>query len=64
MEIGIQILPLDHKMIATHWKILGRLRTDEKLRHDYSEFKKTLDGQTEEYYKDKKSDWIKENILK
>lgn len=64
IEIGIQILPLDHKMIAIHRKILERLRADEKMRHDYSEFKRSLDGQTEEDYKSKKEDWIRENILK
>lgn len=63
IEIGIQILPPDHKMITIHRKILERLRADGKLRHDYSELKKSLGGQTEEYYKAKKSDWIRENLL-
>lgn len=63
VEVGVQVLSPNHKMIVIHRKILEKLRIDEKLRYDYSKFKKTLNGLQEDDYKKQKSEWIKENIL-
>lgn len=64
IEVGVQVLSPNHKMIAIHRKILEKLRTDEKLRNDYSKFKKTLNGLPEDDYKKQKGEWIMKNILK
>lgn len=63
IEIGIQVLPLEHKMIGIHKKILAKLQSDKKLRNSYSKLKKDLDGLPEENYKRQKSEWIRKNIL-
>ncbi len=63
IEIGVQILPPDSKMIDIHRKIISKLREDEPLRKRYEEFKRTLAGLTRPEYKEKKSAWIEENLL-
>ncbi len=64
IEIGIQIIPPGHKMIDVHGKIIQKLRDNPELRESYETFKKTLNGLGREEYKEKKSAWIKENLLK
>jgi GrpB-like predicted nucleotidyltransferase (UPF0157 family) len=63
IEIGVQIMSPDNHMIEVHRKIISKLREDETLRKRYEEFKRTLAGLTRPEYKEKKSAWIKENLL-
>lgn len=63
VEIGVQIVPVGHKMIDIHRQIISMLRSDENLRKRYEQFKLLLDGLSREEYKQKKSAWIKENLL-
>jgi|SRR3989344_3833582 len=63
IEVGVQIIPVGHKMIDIHRKIISRLRGNEDLRKTYEHFKLSLDGLGTEEYKQNKSLWIKEHLL-
>lgn len=63
IEVALQVMLPENRMIGTHKKILELLRSDDELRHRYELFKQTLSGLTREEYKKKKNDWLKENIL-
>lgn len=64
IEVAVQILGPDHKMIGVHHKILGLLRSNETLRKEYEIFKQNkLSGLTREDYRKKKSEWLEEHIL-
>lgn len=63
VEIGIQIIPIGHKMIDTHRQIISKIRGDQDLKEKYEKFKLSLNGLSGEEYKQKKSEWIKENLL-
>jgi len=62
IEVAVQIMSPDSSMIDIHRKIIELLRGDEDLKNRYEEFKKTLADLSREDYKEKKSDWIRENI--
>lgn len=64
IEIGIQIIPENHLMIAIHRSIIEKLKGSPELKERYSKFKYSLVGLTPDEYKTKKSMWIKENLLK
>ena len=63
IRVDLQILPVGHKMIETHRRILIKLREDQVLRKAYEQFKKSLDGAPNDEYKQRKMAWIKDNIL-
>jgi GrpB-like predicted nucleotidyltransferase (UPF0157 family) len=62
VEVAIQIIPMGHRMIDIHRKIIALLRRDGELRKKYEDFKSTLSGLSGEEYKERKSKWIKDNI--
>lgn len=62
IEVAVQVMSPENKMITTHRSIIELLRSNEELRNQYEEFKKTLTGLSREEYKEKKSAWIQENI--
>ncbi len=63
IEIGIQIMSPDNKMIDIHRNIILKLREDEALRNRYEKFKRTLSELSREEYKKQKSEWIRENLI-
>jgi len=63
VEIGIQIMDAENKMVNTHRGIIQTLRDNDSLREKYEVFKKTLSGLSREEYKEKKSAWIRENLI-
>lgn len=62
-EIDVQIVPPGHHAIEYHNRMLEKLRGDEGLRNRYAAFKRSLDGLPAAEYKEKKSAWIRENLL-
>lgn len=62
VEVAVQIMPPESSMIDTHRNIIAALRENEDLRKRYEEFKRTLSGLAREEYKEKKNEWIRENI--
>jgi len=63
VEVAIQIMSSDNKMVGIHRKLIEVLRNDEVLKNRYEEFKRTLSGLSREEYKKQKSDWLETNIL-
>ena len=63
IRIDIQILPIGHKMIEIHRRILRKLKEDIVLNKAYEQFKKSLDGLSKDEYKKKKVEWIKKNLF-
>lgn len=63
VEIGVQIMSGDNKMVNVHRNMIQILRKNDALRHQYEDFKRTLSGLTREEYKKQKSKWIRDNIL-
>ena len=62
-EIGIQIVPENHAMIAIHRDIIEKLKSSPELKEKYSKFKYGLTGLVPDEYKTKKNTWIKTNLL-
>lgn len=63
VDVTVQIMFEDNKMIAIHRGLIALLRGDETLKKRYEEFKKTLSGLERYEYKKRKVAWMKENIL-
>lgn len=63
VDVTVQIMLENNKMVSIHRKLIGLLRRDEVLRKKYEEFKRTLSGLERYVYKEKKIAWMKENIL-
>lgn len=63
VEVAIQIMSADNKMVDIHRNLIEILRDDEELRKKYEEFKHTLSGLSKEEYKKRKSEWLETNIL-
>lgn len=63
VEVAIQIMSPDNKMIGIHRNIIKKLIEDEDLRRKYEDFKLTLSGLTREEYKEQKSEYLEKNIL-
>lgn len=63
VEIGVQIIPAGHKMIGTHRQIIAKLCADVDLRKRYEQFKLSLGGLSFDEYKQRKGEWIKDNLL-
>ena len=62
-EIGIQIVPENHSVIAVHRNIIKKLKNNPELKKRYSKFKYSLNNLTPDEYKSRKGAWIKENLL-
>ena len=63
VEVAIQIMSADNKMVGIHRNLIDKLRSDEDLKKRYEEFKHTLSGLSKEEYKKQKSEWLEKNIL-
>jgi len=63
IEVAVQIMSPDNKMIDIHRSIIKKLRENDKLCEDYESYKRTLSGLNREEYKQKKSEWLKDHIL-
>ncbi|MDE2188511.1 MAG: GrpB family protein [Patescibacteria group bacterium] len=63
VEVAVQIMSADNKMVGIHRELINKLRNDEELRKRYEEFKRTLSGLSREEYKKQKSQWLEENIF-
>jgi GrpB-like predicted nucleotidyltransferase (UPF0157 family) len=63
IEVAVQIMSPENKMIEIHRNIIKKLREEDELRTAYELYKKTLSGLTKEEYKEKKSEWLKNNVL-
>jgi len=63
VDVTVQIMKEDNKMIDIHRGILALLRKDEKLRKEYEAFKRTLSGLERYEYKSRKIAYLKKNIL-
>jgi GrpB-like predicted nucleotidyltransferase (UPF0157 family) len=63
VEVAVQIMFADNKMVGIHRNLIDTLRNDEELRKRYEEFKHTLSGLSREEYKRQKSEWLEKNIL-
>jgi len=63
VEIGVQIMSPESKMIDVHRGIIQKLREDSGLRGRYEIFKRSLAGLNRDEYKKQKSAWIKENLM-
>ena len=63
VEVTLQIMREDNKMVSIHRGLIELLRQDEPLRKEYEEFKKTLSGLPRDEYKKQKVAWLEENIL-
>lgn len=63
IDVTVQIMLENNKMIGIHRKVIDLLRRDGVLRKKYEEFKRTLSGLERYKYKEKKVAWMKENIL-
>jgi len=63
VDVTVQIMHEDNKMIEIHRKLIELLRKDEPLRKKYEEFKKTLSGLERYEYKRRKIAYLKESIL-
>ena len=63
VEIGVQIMSPDNKMINIHRNIISKLQNNEALRKSYEDFKRSLSGLTPEEYKKQKGVWIEKNLL-
>ena len=63
IEVGVQVMSPENKMVSTHRGIIRTLREHEALRKQYEDFKRTLSGLSTNEYKKKKSEWIEKYIL-
>jgi len=63
VEVTVQIMKKDNKMIEIHRKLIALLRKDKALRKRYEEYKRTLSGLERYEYKEKKGQFLKEHIL-
>lgn len=63
VEVAVQIMSSDNKMVSIHRNLIDILRNDEDLRKKYEKFKHTLSGLNREEYKKQKSEWLEKNIL-
>lgn len=63
VDVTVQIMHEDNKIIAIHRGLVELLRKDESLRKRYGEFKWTLSGLERYEYKRRKIEFLKENIL-
>ena len=59
----LHILPKRHKKIKKYLDLIHKLKSNHSIRRKYEEFKRSLDGVTEEVYKAKKEKFLKENEL-
>jgi GrpB-like predicted nucleotidyltransferase (UPF0157 family) len=62
VEIAVQLSSPGNPTIERHHKMIDLMRNDDDLRVRYEAFKQTLDGLSRQEYKQKKTEWIKENI--
>lgn len=62
IDIALQIMKPENKMIDSHQRFLTLLKGDQQLKSKYEEFKRTLNGLKSEEYKKRKNEWIEENI--
>lgn len=62
VEIGVQILKPDNKMVNSHRRFLQRLQNDESFRNAYEKLKMSLDGLSRETYKAKKNEWVRQHL--
>jgi GrpB-like predicted nucleotidyltransferase (UPF0157 family) len=63
VEVAVQIMSANNKMVGIHRNLIDTLRNDEELRKRYEEFKHTLSGLSREEYKRQKSEWLEKNIF-
>lgn len=63
VEVTVQIMREDNKMVNILRQILMLLRTDEALRKEYEAFKRTLAGLERSEYKKRKVEYLQKNIL-
>lgn len=62
VEIAVQLSSAGNPTIERHHKMVNLMRNDSDLRTRYEAFKQTLVGLSREEYKQKKIEWISENI--
>ena len=63
VEIAVQIMSSDNKMIGIHRNLVEILRNHEELKKRYEDFKHTLSGLSRDEYKKQKSEWLEKNLL-
>lgn len=63
MEIAVQILAPDHKIINTHRENIRRVRENPDLKKRFEEYKRTLSGLSENEYRKAKNEWRKKYVF-
>lgn len=63
IEIAVQVMNSENRMVNVHRNLIRILREDNDLRNRYEDFKRTLSGLSRDEYKRCKSVWIQENLL-
>lgn len=63
VDVTVQVMLKDNKLIDRHRKVINLLRSDDSLRREYEEYKRTLSGLDRQEYREKKVAWLKANIL-
>lgn len=63
VDVTVQIMHEDNKMVTIHRGLIELLRKDDELRKKYEEFKRRLSGLERYEYKEKKIQFLKGNIL-
>ena len=63
IEIAVQVMNSENRMVNVHRNLIRILREDNDLRNRYEDFKRTLSGLSRDEYKRRKSVWIQENLL-
>jgi len=63
VDVTVQIMMKDNKMIEVHRKLIALLRRDAVPRSEYENFKRTLSGLERYEYKRRKLEYLKDNIL-
>lgn len=63
VEVTVQVMREDNKLVKILRQVLALLQADESLRKEYEEFKKTLAGLERPEYKKRKVEYLQKNIF-
>ena len=59
----LHIVPKGHKKIKSYLDLISKLKSKPKIVLEYEKLKRSLDGSSEEVYKNEKNKFLKENNL-